>query len=84
LISAVVIVVGTLDVDDDLSWLGARGGLGIASFALHDALAVEQKLGDVRERGGVASSDAAMDELLQQVFQKQIDGSGLRKTLYAL
>jgi len=30
-------------------------------------LAVEQKLGDVSQRGGVASSDAAMDELLQQV-----------------
>jgi hypothetical protein len=63
----VVIVVGALNVDNDLSRLGARGGLSIASFALHHALAVEQKLGDVSQRGGVASSDAAMDELLQQV-----------------
>ena len=67
MISAVVIVVGTLDVDYNLSWFGGGGGLGVASFALHDALAVEQKLGDVSQRGGVASSDAAMDELLQQV-----------------
>jgi hypothetical protein len=58
---------GRSDVDDDLRWLGVRNGLGVAGLALHDALAIEQELGDVRERGGVASTDAAMDELLQQV-----------------
>lgn len=58
--------------------------MGVASFALHDALTVEQELGDVSERGGVASSDAAMDELLQQVSQKQINSGGLRQIFHAL
>jgi hypothetical protein len=81
---SVVVIVGTLDVDDDFWGFGGFGGPGIASFALHYALAVEQKLRDVGERGGVAPSDAAMDQLVQQVFQEMVYVGRYGQTFHAL
>jgi hypothetical protein len=58
--------------------------LRIARFALHDALAVEQELRNVGESCGVASSDAAIYELLEQISQEKIYGCGSGQIFYAL
>ncbi|HZC66445.1 MAG TPA: hypothetical protein VE545_07710 [Candidatus Dormibacteraeota bacterium] len=81
---SVVVIVGAFHVDDDFGGFGGFGGPGVASFALHDALAVEQQLRDVGERGGVAPADAAMDQLVQQISQKMIDVGRYSETFYTL
>jgi hypothetical protein len=52
-------------VQNDFGGLGSFGGLRVASLALHNAVTVEQELRDVRQSGGVATTDAAMRELCE-------------------
>lgn len=70
--TSIVVIVGAFHIDDDFGGFGSFGGLGIAGFALHDALAVEQELRDVGEGGGVTPADATTDPLFQQISQKMI------------
>jgi hypothetical protein len=59
------------------------GGFSIHCLAMHDALAVEEELGDVGEGGGVAAGDAMVGEIFQEVGQEEIDGGGLREVFRA-
>jgi hypothetical protein len=71
---------GARHIDDDaLGLVGfglGCGGLGVFLLALHDAEAVEDELGDVGHGGGLASGDAALGQLFQEVAEEEVDGGG--------
>jgi len=76
--------VGAGHADDDALWFVGGGGLGgglrVFFLAMHDREAVEEELGDVGHGGGLASGDAALGQLFQQVAEKEVDGSGCGET----
>jgi hypothetical protein len=77
----VATVAGARDVEDDALWFAGCGlgfgGLGVLGLAVHDALAVEEELGDVGEGGGVAAGDAVVGEVFQEIGEEEVYGDWL-------
>jgi len=82
----IVVVAGAGDVDDNsfgAFFFEDFDGGGVAGFAEHDAVAVEEELGDVGEGGGIAAGDAMQGEILQEFAKEEVDGGWGREVVDA-
>jgi hypothetical protein len=69
-----IVVIGALYVDDDALWFCGFGGLGVLGLAMHDALTVEEELGDVGHGDGVSAGNAVVGDLLEEIAEEEVYG----------